>query len=113
MSMFEPLDAVKMSPSKAKGTLQIGLIKDSEMGDDPGFPGGPVLSQVLIRGRWEGQRRDVMTEDFCCSLTMGRGSRSPDTSRGWKRPGSRSYREAIRRNHPLTSGLRTSGTVRS
>lgn len=73
MSMFEPLDAVKMSPSKAKGTLQIALIKDSEMGGDPGFPGGPVLSQVLIRGRWEGQRRDVMTEDFCCSLTMEEG----------------------------------------
>lgn len=73
MSMFEPLDAVKMSPSKAKGTLQIGLINDSEMGGDPGFPGGPMLSQVLIRGRWEGQRRDVMTEDFCCSLTMEEG----------------------------------------
>ena len=47
MSMFKPMDAVKMSLSKAKGTLHIGLIKDSEMGGDPGFPGGPVLSQVL------------------------------------------------------------------
>lgn len=73
MSMFKPMDAVKMSPSKAKGTLHMGSIKDYEMGGDPGFPGGPVLSQVLIRGRWDSQRRDVMTEDFCCSLTMEDG----------------------------------------
>lgn len=73
MSMFKPMDAVKMSPFKAKGTLHIGLIKDSEMGGDPGFPGGPVLSQVLIRRKWEGQGRDVMTEDFCCSLTTEEG----------------------------------------
>ena len=43
MSMFKPMDAVKMSPFKAKGTLHIGLIKDSEKGlpDHGGGAGGP------------------------------------------------------------------------
>ena len=53
-----------------------------------------------------------MTEDFCCSLTTeeGPGVQEPGCR---KRPGSRSYHEAIVRNHLLTSGLPASGTVRA